>query len=80
MRISASLQNIPKRRNCSRKEVKEKLINFTGEAVLSPVKKLSSQKKKKQRERNSEKRLSKNSYGLEPMIFNETPFPSCCIL
>ena len=47
MRISASLQNIPKRRNCSRKEVKEKLINFTGEAVLSPVKKLSSQKKKK---------------------------------
>lgn len=52
MRISASLQNIPKGRNCSGKEVKEKLVNFTGEAVLSPVKKLSSQK-----ERNSEKRL-----------------------
>lgn len=54
MRISASLQNIPKDRNCNGKEVKEKLINFTGEAVLSPLKKLSSQKKK---ERNSEKRL-----------------------
>lgn len=46
MRISASLQNIPKDRNCNGK-VKEKLINFTGEAVLSPLKKLSSQKKKK---------------------------------
>ena len=55
MRISASLQNIPKDRNCNGKEVKEKLINFTGEAVLSPLKTLSSQKKKK--ERNSEKRL-----------------------
>ena len=56
MRISASLQNIPKDRNCNGKEVKEKLINFTGEAVLSPLKTLSSQKKRK-KERNSEKRL-----------------------
>ena len=66
MRISPSLQNIPKGRNCSGKEVKEKLVNFTGEAVLSPVKKL------------RKETVNKNSYGLEPMSFNETPFPSCC--
>lgn len=75
MRISPSLQNIPKGRNCSGKEVKEKLVNFTGEAVLSPVKKLSSQKKRKKLRKET---VNKNSYGLEPMSFNETPFPSCC--
>lgn len=78
MRISASLQNIPKDRNCNGKEVKEKLINFTGEAVLSPLKKLSSQKRRK-KEKLRKEIVNKNSYGLEPMILNETPFPPCCI-